>query len=161
MMPRNQSLTLAVILPLFALIAASCDSAALKANQETVQQNQQEIERMQHEIEDLKSQQTGRTPQPPPGSCDRDVFARATRQGGEKYASGDFSKALGYYQDALAACPGNARAELNVGRAYEAMSDRQQALNYYQQAASSGDPDEKGAEAEAHTAVDRLGGVPP
>jgi tetratricopeptide (TPR) repeat protein len=158
---RIESLTLAAILCSIVLISASCQSAALQADQNTVQQNQEEIERMQRQIEDLKAQQTYRTPQPPPGSCDRDVLARATRQGGENYSSGDFDKALGYYQDALTACPGNPRAELNLGRAYEALHDRGQALNYYQQAASSGDPTEKAAEAEAHTAVDRLGGVAP
>ena len=154
-------MTLTAILASLVLISASCESAALKANENTVQQNQEQIERMQREIEDLKAQQAYRTPQPTPGSCDRDVLARATRQGGENYSSGDFNKALGYYQDALAACPGNARAELNVGRAYEALNERERALNYYQQAASSGDPTEKAAEAEAHTAVDRLGGVAP
>ena len=144
-----------------ALGAAACQSAALEANQQQVQQQQEQIEEMQKQIAELKSQQTYRTPQPLPGSCDRDVMARATRQGGDNYASGDFSKALGYYQDALTACPGNARAELNVGRAYEALTDRQQALTYYQQAAASGDPTEIDAEKEAHTAVDRLGGIAP
>lgn len=144
-----------------AVATGACESAALKANQDQVAQNQQQIEQMQKEIAELKAQDANRTPQPLPASCDRDVLARATRQGGDNYASGDFSKALGYYQDALTACPGNARAELNVGRAYEALNDRQQALNYYQQAASSGDPTEIAAEKEAHTAVDRLGGIAP
>lgn len=143
------------------LAASGCQSAALEANQQQVQQQQQQIEDMQRQIAELKTQQTYRTPQPLPGSCDRDVLARATRQGGDNYASGDFSKALGYYQDALTACPGNPRAELNVGRAYEALNDRQQALSYYQQAASSGDPTETAAENEAHTAVDKLGGIAP
>jgi len=157
MKPRS----LTPLLVLIVLSFAGCQSAALQANQEQVQQNQNQIEQMQKEIAELKAQQTYRTPQPLPNSCDRDVLARATRQGGDNYASGDFSKALGYYQDALMACPGNPRAELNVGRAYEALNDRQQALNYYQQAAASGDPTETDAEKEAHTAVDRLGGIAP
>ncbi len=143
----------------FALAAASCQSAALQANQTQIEQQQEQIEQMQREIATLKAQQSYATPMPPPGSCDRDVMAKATRQGGEKYASGDYSKALGYYQDALSACPGDARAELNVGRAYEALNDREHALDYYQRAASSGDPAEKDAETEAHADLDRLGGA--
>ncbi len=156
---RTRTALLPLAFSLVALMAASCQSAALQANQTQVEQQQQQIEQMQKEIAALKAQQSYQTPQPPPGSCDRDVMARATRQGGEKYASGDFPKALGYYQDALTACPGDARAELNVGRAYEALNDRDQALAYYQRAASSGDPTEKDAETEAHTALDRLGGA--
>jgi tetratricopeptide (TPR) repeat protein len=142
-------------------VLAACQSAALQANQTQVQQQQEQIEQMQKEIAELKSQQTYRTPEPLPSSCDRDVLARATRQAGDNYTSGDFSKALGYYQDALTACPRNPRAELNVGRAYEALNNREQALVHYQQAASSGDPTERAAEAEAHLAVDRLSGVAP
>jgi len=149
------------LLTLLVLSAAACESAALKANQEQVQQNQQQLEQQAKEIAELKSQQGYQTPPPAPGSCDRDVMTRATHDGGDNYASGDFSKALGYYQDALTACPGNARAELNVGRAYEALNDRQQALTHYQQAASSGDPGDAAAVQEAHTAVERLGGVAP
>jgi tetratricopeptide (TPR) repeat protein len=85
-------------------------------------------------------------------------MAQATRQGGDKFAAGDFPGALGYYQDALAACPGNARAELNLGRAYEALNDKGQAMAHYQSAASSTDPGESAAETEAHNAIDRLGG---
>jgi len=151
---------LTTLVTLLVLSAAACDSAALKANQEQVQQNQQQLEQQAKEIAELKSQQGYQTPQPLPG-CDRDVMARATRDGGDHYASGDFSKALGYYQDALTACPGNARAELNIGRAYEALNDRQQALTHYQQAASSGDPTETAAEQEAHTDADRLSAVAP
>jgi tetratricopeptide (TPR) repeat protein len=149
------------ILALIVLSAVACDSAALKADQEQVQQNQQQIEAQSKEIAELKAQQGYQAAPPMPGGCDREVMARATRQGGDDYASGDFSKALGYYQDALTACPGNARAELNVGRAYEALNDPQQALTHYQQAASSGDPTETAAEQEAHTDVTRLGGVAP
>ena len=87
-------------------------------------------------------------------------MGQATRQGGDRFAAGDFPGALGYYQDALAACPGNARAELNLGRAYEALNDKGQAMAQYQSAASSGDPAESAAETEAHNAIDRLGGSP-
>ena len=63
-------------------------------------------------------------------------------------------------QAASASCPGNARAELNLGRAYEALNDKGQAMAHYQSAASSTDPAESAAETEAHNAIDRLGGSP-
>jgi tetratricopeptide (TPR) repeat protein len=138
-----------------ALLAASCDSAVQKQNEAQVQQNQQQIEQMQHEIAALKAQQSYQPP-PPPGSCDRGVMTKAARQGGQKYADGDFSRALGYYQDSLAACPGNPRAELNLGRTYEALKDRQQAILHYQRAASSTDPGEQAAITEAKAALNRL-----
>ena len=155
---RSNRFKLLSALALLAMFVAACDSAAQKANEAQVTTQQQQIEQMQKEIAELKAQQSYQTPQPPPGSCDREVMAQATRQGGEKYAAGDFIKALGYYQDALTACPGDARAELNVGRAYEAEGNRDQAVTYYQMAASSGDPTEKAAEQDAHIALDRLGG---
>jgi tetratricopeptide (TPR) repeat protein len=139
----------------------ACQSAALQANQAQVVQQQKQIEQMQQQIEEMKAQNGSPTTSPPPsGSCDHEVMAQATRQGGDKFAAGDFSGALGYYQDALAACPGNARAELNLGRAYEALNDKGQALAHYQNAASSSDPGESAAETEAHNAIDRLGGSP-
>jgi len=141
-----------------ALVA--CQSAALQANQAQVEQQQKQIEQMQQQIEEMKAQNGSRTSAPPSGSCDHDVMAQATRQGGDKFAAGDFPGALGYYQDALAACPGNARAELNVGRAYEALNDKGQAMAHYQSAASSSDREESAAETEAHNAIDRLGGSP-
>jgi tetratricopeptide (TPR) repeat protein len=154
---RSRSLGLAIVLCGLALASAACQSAALQANQAQVQQQQEQIEQMQKQIAELKAQQNYSLPPPPPGSCDKEVMARATQQGGEKYASGDFSEALGYYQDALTACPENARAELNVGRTYEALNDRSQATAHYRQAASSGDPSETAAETEARTAIARLG----
>jgi tetratricopeptide (TPR) repeat protein len=141
-----------------ALTLVACQSAAVQANQAQVEQQQKQIEQMQQQIEEMKVQNSSRTSAPPSGACDHDVMAQATRQGGDKFAAGDFPGALGYYQDALAACPCNARAELNVGRAYEALNDKGQAMTHYQSAASSSDPVESAAETEAHNAIDRLGG---
>jgi len=157
---RTRSLTLTTAFVVVALGLAACQSAALQANQAQVEQQQKQIEQMQQQIEEIKAQSASRTPFPAPGSCDHDVMAQATRQGGDKFAGGDFHGALGYYQDALAACPGNARAELNVGRAYEALNDKGEAMAHYQSAASSSDPGESAAEAEAHGAIGRLGGSP-
>jgi tetratricopeptide (TPR) repeat protein len=159
-MTRSPSPTLLTSFAGLALTLVACQSAALQANQAQVEQQQKQIEQMQQQIEEMKAQNGSRTSPPPSGSCDHEVMAQATRQGGDKFAAGDFSGALGYYQDALAACPGNARAELNLGRAYEALNDKGQALAHYQNAASSSDPGESAAETEAHNAIDRLGGSP-
>src|SRR5581483_414056 len=97
MAAHSASIRIVLSVLLFALGAAGCQSAALEANQAQIEQQQQQIEQMQKEIASLKAQQSYATPMPPPGSCDHDVMAKATRQGGEKYAAGDFSKALGYY----------------------------------------------------------------
>ena len=140
-----------------ALALVACQSAALQANQAQVEQQQKQIEEMQEQIQEIKAQNGSHT-SAPSGSCDHDVMAQATRQGGDKFAAGDFPGALGYYQDALAACPGNARADLNLGREYEALNDKGQAMAHYQSAASSTDAGESAAETEAHNAIDRLGG---
>jgi len=157
---RTSCLALITSFVWVALTMVACQSAALQANQAQVEQQQKQIEQMQQQIEEIKAQNGSRTSAPPSGSCDHAVMAQATRQGGDKFAAGDFSGALGYYQDALAACPGNARAELNLGRAYEALNDKGQAMSHYQGAASSSDPAESAAETEAHNAIDRLGGSP-
>jgi tetratricopeptide (TPR) repeat protein len=159
-MTHSPSLTLITSFAGLALTLVACQSAALQANQAQVEQQQKQIEQMQQQIEEMKAQNGSRTSPPPPGSCDHEVMAQATRQGGDKFAAGDFPGALGYYQDALAACPGNARAELNLGRAYEALNDKGQAIAHYQNAASSSDAGESAAETEAHNAIDRLGGPP-
>jgi tetratricopeptide (TPR) repeat protein len=157
---RTPSLALITSLAGVALTLVACQSAALQANQAQVEQQQKQIEQMQEQIEEIKAQNGSRTSPPPSGSCDHGVMAQATRQGGDKFAVGDFPGALGYYQDALAACPGNPRAELNIGRAYEALNDKGRAMAHYQSAASSSDPRESAAETEAHNAMDRLGGSP-
>ena len=97
--------------------------------------------------------------------CSRGCSSEAKKSSAKIYRmflaylkAGDFPGALGYYHDALAACPGNARAELNLGRAYEALNDKGQALAHYQSAASSTDPGESAAETEAHHAIGHLGG---
>jgi len=142
------------------LTLAACQSAALEANQAQVEQQQKQIEQMQEQIEEIKAQNGSRTSPPPSGSCDHDVMVQATRQGGDKFAAGDFPGALSYYRDALAACAGNPRAELNIGRVYEALNDKDQAMAHYQRAASSSDPGESAAETDAHNAMNRLGGSP-
>jgi len=84
-------------------------------------------------------------------------MAEATRHGGDKLASGDFTHAIGYYQDALTACPNNPRAELNLAHAYEAAGNRSAAIDHFRDAAHSTDPSESSAEEEARNALVRLG----
>ncbi len=145
-------ITSVALLPLL----AGCDSATLKAQQQQVQENQQQIEQQQQEIEALKANgPSSYTPGvvPPAGGCDRATADVATKRGGDKFASGDYQHALAYYKDALTACPGDARAEINLARTYEALGDRQSALEQYRAAASSGGA---GSD-EARNALTRLG----
>ena len=59
----------------------------------------------------------------------------------------EFTKALGYYQDAVTACPTSAQAQLNVARAYEALGDRDQAMDYYKRAIQAAPSDHDAAPA--------------
>ncbi|HUY28059.1 MAG TPA: tetratricopeptide repeat protein [Candidatus Binataceae bacterium] len=147
----------------FAAMLSACGQAAIDANAQQVQQQQQQIEQNQMEIQKLMAQQgsggggAGATSPPAGTRCDKSVMATATRHGGNKMASGDFAHALGYYQDALTACPGNPRAELNVARAYEAAGNRSSALAHFRAAAASTDPANSAAEQEARNAMVRMG----
>jgi len=73
-------------------------------------------------------------------------------------AAGDTVKALGFYQDAVTACPTSAAAQLNLANTYEAIGDRVEAVQHYRSAAAA-----TGAEADAATvskareALNRLG----
>ncbi len=141
------------------LIIAGCGGPAIEANQRQVQANQEQIEAMQKQLAELQSQQNygANTPAPgTPGSCDHNVMDKATKSGGDAFAAGDLNKALGYYQDALTACPGNAKAEVNVARTYEGLGDRAAAIEHYRKAASSGSSDSETV-SNAKTALTRLG----
>jgi Tfp pilus assembly protein PilF len=87
------------------------------------------------------------------------IAQEATRKGGERLAAGDFNRALGYYQDAVTACPKNAQSELNLARTYEALGDKAQALSHYRLAAAASGAESDGQAArDAREAVSRLGG---
>lgn len=135
-----------------------CSNDAIEANQRQVQENQKLIEQSQLEIARLQANQSaGPSAAPvPTGTCDKKVEATATRRAGEAYAAGNSSKALGYYKDALTACPTSARAAMNVARTYEGMNDRAAAIRYYRQAAASSDSDAKNID-DAKAALSRLG----
>jgi tetratricopeptide (TPR) repeat protein len=136
----------------------ACQQAAIDENKQLIEQQQAQIEQMQQQIATLTAQRTYSSVPPPPGACDSGVMAEASRRGGEKFAAGDLQKALGYYQDALTACPGNPKAELNVARSYEALGNRSEAIAHYRQASASADPAEHDAEEAARSALERLAG---
>ncbi len=145
---------------LVALLSGCLNDTLLKANQ-------QQLERQQTELDQLKQEVAALQTQPPaysqkslaPGSCDHNIMREATRKGGERFAASDFSGALGYYRDALTACPNSAQANVNLARAYEAVGDRVEAVAHYKIAANASGLD---ADAEAvrgaRAALTRLGG---
>ena len=155
----NRGRLLALLLLL--IPAAGCNNAAIEANQRQVDQNQALIEQQQRDIARLQSEMSA--PPPPPaapipgntGNCDKGVEAAATKRGGDAMASGDMTKAIGYYKDALSACPGSSKADMNLARVYETLDNRDEAIRYYKAAASSKQSDGANAKA-ANAALARL-----
>jgi len=137
--PRRTLAPLA--LGVLALVCSGCMGDQIDATNKLVQQQQEQLEHQQQELEQLQQNQNqGYAPgvaSAPHGGCDKQVEATATQRGGDKFAAGDFNKALGYYQDALLACPNDDRAEVNVARAYEALGNKANAINYYRRAADA------------------------
>lgn len=125
-----------------------------------MQQQQEQIEKQQQEIEAIRANQnqnyTPGVASSSSGACDKQVEQTATERGGNKFAESDFAKALGYYQDALTACPNDDRAEVNVARTYEALGNNAQAVKYYRRAAESSGPTVSDASEEAKNALVRL-----
>jgi len=151
-MPR----AMVFLLPLW--LAVGCGNAAIEANRHQVEQNQTLIEKQQRDLAMLKSQESS-APAPVPGktgACDKNVEATATKRGGDAYTSGDMSKALGYYQDALTACPSSSKADMNLARVYETLDNRDAAIRYYHAAAGANDSDGASAN-DAKAALTRLG----
>jgi tetratricopeptide (TPR) repeat protein len=138
--------------------AAGCLSAANKQNQQILQQQKSELDQLEQQIAQLKAAQQAPYPttSPPPGSCDKGVMQAANRRGGEQFAASRFDKALGYYQDAVTACPGSAQAKLNVARTYEALGDRDQAMDYYRRALKAADSDQASSTAVSEQAREAL-----
>lgn len=141
---------------LAAILVAGCLRAEIEANTRQLEQQKAELEELRREVAALNAAGSGIAPAPA-GSCDPEVSKIATRRGGERFAASDFSRALGYYQDALAACPGSARAELNVARACEALGQRADAVAHYQNAAKGGGEGGDEAAQRAREALSRLG----
>jgi len=138
--------------------AAGCMSDAIKQNQQQLDQQKAELDQLKQQIVELKAAQQPAysTAAPAPGSCDKGVTQAATKRGGDRFAAGDFSKALGYYQDAVTACPASAQAQLNVARAYEALGNRDQAMDYYRRAINAAPSDHDASPAVAEQAQEAL-----
>lgn len=138
--------------------AAGCLSDAIKQNQQQLDQQKAELDQLKQQVADLKAAQQPSYPTtaPPPGSCDKAVMQVATKHGGERLAASEFTKALGYYQDAVTACPTSAQALLNVARAYEALGDREHAVVYYRRAVQAAPADHDGNPAVAEQAQQAL-----
>jgi tetratricopeptide (TPR) repeat protein len=152
---------IATILAAAALAAmlGGCRQDAIDANQRQIQDQQAQLDQMKQEIEALKNQRpTYSTAPPPAGGCDSAVMSEATRKGGERMAAGDTSAALGYYQDAVTACPTSAQAQLNLAHSYETTGDRAAAVEHYRIAASTTGTDaDAGAIQKAKDALSRMG----
>ncbi|MGH7924147.1 MAG: hypothetical protein ACREQH_06095 [Candidatus Binatus sp.] len=160
MTKRARRISLAFALGVLALIAAGCMGDEIAATNKLVQQQQEQLEHQQQELEALQANQnrsyTPGVATSPQGGCDKDVETVASQRGGDRFAAGDYSKALGYYQDALLACPDDDRAKVNVARAYEALGNKVAAINYYRKAADSPGPIVSDAQDEAKAALLRL-----
>jgi tetratricopeptide (TPR) repeat protein len=160
-MRRGWILASKELLIVIALCTGGCLSDAIKQNQQQLDQQKTELDQLEQQVAQLKAAQQTSYPTTalPPGSCDKAVMQVATRHGGERFAASEFDKALGYYQDAVTACPGSARAQLNVARAYEALGDRDQAMDYYKRAIQSAPSDHDavpGVSEQAQQALARL-----
>lgn len=156
---RSASVLVGGLVMALAVGAAGCLESGIKANQQQLDQQKAELEKLKQEVAALKAAQTPSYPttMPPRGSCDAAVEQVATRRAGERFAAGDFSRALGYYKDAVTACPNSAQAELNLARTYEALGLRESAIEYYTRASQSTAPADGGAAGQARQALARLG----
>lgn len=143
----------------FLLVAGSlggCLGAEIEANARQLQAQQAELNRLKEEIAAIRQTQAAYPSAAPAGSCDTEVMRKATRRGGEAFAGGEFRRALGYYEDALTACPRNAEAELNVARAHEALGERQAAIGHYANAESAAGASDASTAKQARDALGRL-----
>jgi tetratricopeptide (TPR) repeat protein len=139
--------------------AAGCQQGAIDENKRLLEQQQAELDQLKQQVAALKASQPQpySTTAPPPGSCDSDVMREATKRGDDRSAAGDLSHAVGYYQDAVTACPESAQAQLNLARAYEGLGQRDQAVKYYKRASQSTASADGAVAQQARQALVRLG----
>jgi tetratricopeptide (TPR) repeat protein len=147
---------LVVVLSALAIFAGGCLQSKIEENTRQLQEQQAELDKLKQEVAAINAPQSNATPLPA-GACDTDVSREATRKGGERFAASAFGEALGYYQDALAACPGDAHAELNLARTYEALGNRADAISHYKNAAKDAGKATDQSAQEARDALSRLG----
>jgi tetratricopeptide (TPR) repeat protein len=141
------------------LTLAGCLGDQIDANNRQLQEQQAQLDDLKQQVIALQNQHpTYHTAPLQPGACDKDVMAAATHKGGERMAEGDTAKALGFYQDAVTACPTSAEAQLNLANTYESMGSRAEAMQHYRIAASAIGPDaDPVAVSKAREALNRLG----
>jgi tetratricopeptide (TPR) repeat protein len=142
-----------------AAMLAGCLQSAIDANKQQLADQQTQLDQLKQEVAALQNQHASySTSAPQPGACDEAVMAAATHKGGERMAAGDASKALGYYQDAVTACPTSAEAQLNLANAYESIGDRAEAVQHYRLAIGATGPGAgAGASVKAREALGRMG----
>ncbi len=134
----------------------------IDANKQELSEQRVQLAELQREVAALKARNAANaysTAPPKPGACDPAVMHEATRKGGERMAAGEVKAAVGYYQDAVTACPQSAEAQLNLANIYETMGDRASAVVHYRLAASAAGPQaDAGSVDKARAALQRLGG---
>lgn len=159
-MAKLTATALCAILVVPVLLLSGCGpNATNEENRQVLAQQQAQLDQLKQQVAALQVQHSYSSVAPAPGGCDTNVMHEATRKGGERFAAGDFPHALGYYQDALTACPASAQAQLNVARSYEAIGDRVEAVTHYRLAAgAAGGGAEADAVRQAREAIARLGG---
>ena len=134
-----------------------CLGAEIEANTRQLQAQQAELEQLKGEIAALRQPQASYPAATAAvGACDMDVMRKATQSGGKAFAESDFKQALGYYQDAKTACPGNAEAELNLARAHEALGERDAAISNYTHAADAASGSDPAIVKQARDALEPL-----
>jgi type VI protein secretion system component VasK len=123
MRKRLARFLLAFVVLVIAPAISGCLHDAIEANKRQLDQQQTQLDQLKQQVAALQNQRAYSTTPPPPGGfgCDSAVMDAATRKGGDRFAAGDFTHALGYYQDAATACPASAQAQLNVARTFEAV----------------------------------------
>jgi tetratricopeptide (TPR) repeat protein len=129
------------LLPIVLVGALGCvaNNSPIQELQRQVQLQAEEIKHQQAQIAALQAQSH---PQPalPPPACDHEILRLAQRHGDQQMAAGNFKNALGYFQDALSACPKNDKALLSAAQAASASGERALAIEYYRRAAKAADP---------------------
>lgn len=134
----------------------------IDANKQELSEQRAQLIELQHEVAVIKARSRSNsysTASSKPNACDSAVMREATRKGGARMAAGQVNTALGYYQDAVAACPASAEAQLNLANIYENMGDRAAAVEHYRQAATASGAQADGESiAKARAALQRLGG---
>jgi tetratricopeptide (TPR) repeat protein len=150
------------LLALLTIIAFSgCEQNQIDANNRQLAAQQAQLDELKQQVTVLQNQSgqgSYMTPAIAPNACDAAVMKEATRKGGERMAGGNPVEAVGYYRDAVTACPSSAEAQLNLAHAYEITGDSSAALQHYRLAAAASGPNADPAAIEkARDAITRLG----